>query len=170
MYWWTDDHPYKNGAVTGFKVDMVAADTKIVFTFSSADRVAELVEGGDFSFLMQSTPQDINWSMTPMEPFVNGAVVTITLGDAPTWVAPTFPWERFEFGIGSGAVEDGDIVSVVVQYTAAGGGETGGGTTTTTTTDGDPKDPTETGIGDVAVASAIALVAVGAVVFSRKKK
>jgi hypothetical protein len=51
-----------------------------------------------------------------------------------------------------------------------GNGENGGnGGNGANGVDGDKK-PVDTGIGDVAVASAIALVAVGAVVFSRKRK
>lgn len=68
-------------------------------------------------------------------------------------------------------VVDFEIVSMKI-YQAGGGGTTppAGGEGGGATSGNDTKDGPTTGIADVAVASAIALVAAGAVVFSRKKK
>ncbi|MCL2019495.1 MAG: hypothetical protein FWG70_07005 [Oscillospiraceae bacterium] len=82
------------------------------------------------------------------------------------------------------AAVDFAVVSAKIYSVAAGGGEeatpppptpsTDGGATTTTGGNNfaveSDKQETDTGLGGVAVASAIALVAAGAVVFSRKKK
>jgi hypothetical protein len=77
-------------------------------------------------------------------------------------------------------IDDQNIVAIYLTDTAPEGGGNGGGNGENGENgtnggdnggvDGDKKPPVDTGIGDVAVASAIALVAVGAVVFSRKRK
>ena len=70
----------------------------------------------------------------------------------------------FRLNTGDGETDDYAITAVTIVSV---GGGSGAGTTGGAE---DDKQDTETGLGDVAVASAIALLAAGAVVFARKRK
>jgi hypothetical protein len=99
--------------------------------------------------------------------------------DINLWTVGSYGIDRYEFFDASGnqvaTVKDGVVTlggsgTVPAHITPggggggnAGGGNEGGGAVRDT-------DPTKAGVGDAAVASAIALVAAGAVIFSRKKK
>jgi len=88
----------------------------------------------------------------------DGKTIKVTLPSAITIDGPVVMLEQW-WG------DDITMTGIAFDFAATGGGDGG-----TTAVSEDEKGGGETGLGDVAVASAIALVAAGAVVFSRKKK
>jgi hypothetical protein len=151
---------------TGVDIAILQDATEIKFTFT------EEPEGGvEIAFLGDGN----SWSWKQVKIFDEnadeGTSVTVKVSDLDDW-AEAVSGEGAKFAIGHWSADLEDILASVEIVYGSGGdptpppagenGENGG-------VDGDKKD-VETGIGDVAVASAIALVAVGAVVFSRKRK
>jgi hypothetical protein len=141
---------------TGNDIEILQNATEIKFTFT------EEPEGGvEIAFLGDGNA----WSWKQVKVFDEnadeGTSVTVKVSDLDDW-AEAVSGEGAKFAIGHWSADLEDILAGVEIVYGSGGGGNGG-------VDGDKK-PVDTGIGDVAVASAIALVAVGAVVFSRKRK
>ena len=149
---------------TGLDLAVLQSATEIKFTFS------EEPEGGvEIAYLGDGN--DWNWTQAKIFDPDNdeGTSVTVKIADLNGW-ADAMSGEGAKFAVGHWDTGLEDILAGVEFISGASSGGNDGGSANGSGTAPDGNKPVDTGIADVAVASAIALVAVGAVAFSRKRK
>jgi hypothetical protein len=147
-YWFSDG---ADDISTNLTMDMLKSASEIRLEFTEEPL-------GGIQFVFFGDGNEWGWTQTDLTP--SGTSLVIKMSDYPGWVQ-AMSGEAAKIALGYWEGDLADIISsATLVYAGGGGAPVGGGV------GGDVK----TGVGDVAVASAIALVAAGAVIFSRKKK
>jgi len=159
-YWWSDGADERN-PTTGLTLKMLDDATRLVVEFS-IDMSEEYLE-----FIYCPSNPGFIWITDKINEHASlsfsGNTLTVDFSKLSRR-ADVFGagHEGIKVGIGADQHVIDAITSATLHYGSAPPISSDGGA--------DDKGGVDTGVGDVAVASAIALVAVGAVVFSRKKK